>query len=441
MGRFRMALRRILRELIREGFCPWQVVSELLRWHLPTNNPGCVMKINASRLLERLADLARIGALEGGGVQRLAFSEEDLAGRNWVQAHLERLGVEVRIDPVGNLFGIWNPSRGRGTVMFGSHTDTVGRAGRLDGALGVVGALEVLETLMESDWRPARPLILASFVNEEGVRFMPDMMGSLFHAGSLSPEDARAATDRDGVSVGSELDRLGMAGSATLDDLDVQTFLELHIEQGPVLERLPADIGVVTGVQGLSWFQVEVRGASNHAGTTPMDLRRDAGAEADALKVRLRALPEQMDGLRLTIGSTDWFPNLVNVIPDRARFTVDLRHPSEEGLRQAEQAVSAILGSGRDTSWHSLARVSPCDFDAHVVEAVADAAAALDLRANRMISGASHDAQILQRCYRSGMVFIPSRGGISHHPDEYSTDTQLTNGVQTLLGAVMRLAD
>jgi N-carbamoyl-L-amino-acid hydrolase len=398
------------------------------------------MKINASRLLDRLADLARIGGLAGGGVERLAFSDGDRAGRDWVQSHLERLGVDVRIDAIGNLFGVWNPSGTQEAVMFGSHTDTVGRAGRLDGALGVVGALEVLETLIEADWRPARPLILASFVNEEGVRFMPDMMGSLYHAGSLSLEDARAATDRNGIRVGSELDRLQMAGTDSLDDIRVDAFLELHIEQGPVLEHLPADIGIVTGVQGLSWFRVEVRGASNHAGTTPMELRRDAGAVADALKVRLRELPSRLAPLRLTIGSTDWFPNLVNVIPDRVRFTVDLRHPTEAGLVEAEQAVADILQSGKDTSWHSLARVAPCDFDTRVIEVVEEAAATEDLRANRMISGASHDAHILQRCYRCGMIFIPSRGGISHHPDEYSTDAQLSNGVQTLLGAVMRLA-
>ena len=399
------------------------------------------MQINSARLLKQLEELAAIGALEGGGVQRLAFSDEDLAGRDWVAGKLEELGVDVRIDAVGNLFGVWNPT---GTpdapaVMFGSHTDTVGRAGRLDGSLGVVGALEVLQTCIEQDWRPARPLILASFVNEEGVRYMPDMMGSLYHAGSLPLGEVQNARDREGISVGQEFNRLDYPGSDTIEDLSPDTFLELHIEQGPVLETLPADIGIVTGVQGLSWFQVEVRGASNHAGTTPMELRNDAGAAADRLKVALRELPGSIEHLRLTIGSTEWHPNLVNVIPDRVRFTVDIRHPEESRIHEAEQRIGELLLEA-GASWHSLARVAPCTFDPAVIEAVAGAAHQNNLTGHRMISGAGHDAQILSRCYRSGMIFIPSRNGISHHPDEFSTDDQIVIGVQILLDTVRQLA-
>lgn len=413
-----------------------------------------IMRVDPERLLSRLSDLATIGALEGGGVQRLAFSDEDLRGRDWVQRHLENMGLEVRIDAVGNLFGILHPSgslTGKGAdtaaVMFGSHTDTVGRAGRLDGSLGVVAALEALEVIVASEWRPARPLMLASFVNEEGVRYMPDMMGSLFHAGDLSLETVRNARDRDGVSVGEEFDRLSYPGSDSLDDLEVGSFLELHIEQGPVLETSGEDIGIVTGVQGLSWFEVRVEGSSNHAGTTPMALRQDAGQSANQLGARLRELPDRIEGLRLTIGSMTWHPNLINVIPDRVTFTIDVRHPDPERLEWAENLVREMLReadrpeSGLSVSWKSLARVAPCEFADRVVEAVAGAAQAEGLAGRRIISGAGHDAHILARCYDAGMIFIPSRGGVSHHPDEYSTDEQIVHGAQVLLRAVLTLAD
>lgn len=404
------------------------------------------MQINAQRVLDRLTDLALIGALPNGGVQRLAFSDDDLLGRTWVQNRLEALGAEVRIDGIGNLFGIIHGSNPDANgIMFGSHTDTVGRAGRLDGALGVVAALEVLEVIQASERRPAQTLILASFVNEEGVRYMPDMMGSLYHAGDLSMEDAGRAEDMNGVTVRDELQRLHYGGADSLDDLHINAFVELHIEQGPVLETTGKHIGVVTGVQGLSWFEVTVEGRSNHAGTTPMNLRSDAGFMANRLGAALRALPSEINDLRLTIGSMTWHPNLVNVIPDRVTFTVDVRHPSSEKLEEAEKCIIAILESGNQdgltTSWKSLARVAPCRFAPRVVEAVASAAEKNRLSGHRMISGAGHDAHILSRCYDAGMIFIPSRGGISHHPDEYSTDEQILGGTQVLLDTILSLAD
>ena len=419
------------------------LVCKRIHWHLALPpDPLPAMDIHSDRLLTRLDELARIGALDGGGVQRLAFSDEDLAGRNWVQAHLERLGLDIRIDAVGNLFGVWQPRvpRNEPGVMVGSHTDTVGRAGHLDGALGVVGALEVLESLMESGWRPARPLILASFVNEEGVRYMPDMMGSLYHVGDLRIDHIREAQDRDGISIGQEWERLHYTGMDTLLDVKPDTFVELHIEQGPVLESLPADIGIVTGVQGLSWYEVTVTGASNHAGTTPMHLRQDAGVVAGRLAHLIRDLPNEIGDLRLTIGSMDWHPNLVNVIPDRVRFTIDVRHPEEGRLVHAERCIESFLAAEDNVSWRSLARVAPCTFSPKVVEAVAGAVEAIGLTGHRMISGAGHDAQILSRRLHSGMIFIPSRDGISHHPDEYSTNEQIRNGVRTLLHAVKHLA-
>ncbi|NBW93595.1 MAG: Zn-dependent hydrolase, partial [Bacteroidetes bacterium] len=287
------------------------------------------------------------------------------------------------------------------------------------------------------------PIAVTVFTNEEGARFQPDMLGSLVYVGGLGVEDALSTPSIDGPIFGDELMRIGYAGTHPCPAPAPHAFVELHIEQGPVLESLGRDVGIVTGVQGLSWFEVTVEGASNHAGTTPMDMRRDAGAMAGTLAAKLRELPALIEDLRLTIGSMHWHPNLVNVIPDRVVLTIDVRHPLPDALAMAEERIKAILGTGTgdlEVSWRSLARVNPCRFTPRVVEAVASAAKRNGLSGHRLISGAGHDAHILSRCYDAGMIFIPSRGGISHHPDEFSTDEHIRHGTQVLLDTVLTLA-
>ena len=401
--------------------------------------------IKSKRLLSRLEELASIGARSDGGVCRLAFSDEDLAGREYVITHLRRLGLEIRIDAIGNLFGILEGQTNLPAVMIGSHTDTVAAGGKYDGALGVLAALEAVECIVESGSLPRRSVIVASFVNEEGVRFMPDMMGSLLYCGGVSLEDARSARDTNGVTIGEELDRLKYAGTDTLDDIEVDFFLELHIEQGPVLVDAEIDVGVVTGVQGLSWTEVTVTGAANHAGTTPMERRRDAGEAAGAMLTRLRNLPSQIEGLRLTIGSVTYHPNLVNVIPEEVVFTIDARHPDHTTLKEAEAQIANIIHlAGSETACsvesRSLARVEPCDFSETVIAAVEAAAIEDDLSQRRMKSGAGHDAQILSGSVPSGMIFVPSEGGISHNPTEYTTPENIVNGANVLLHATLNLA-
>lgn len=208
------------------------------------------LSIDSERLLRNLQELAQIGRRSDGGVCRLAFSGDDLHGRNYVQQVLEEGGIEVRIDAVGNLFGVLPGQSACGAVMIGSHTDTVASGGRYDGALGVLSAVEVALSLVESGFVPKRPLVVASFVNEEGARFMPDMMGSLYFCGRISCQDVASATDADGVSISEEWNRLGYPGHASIEDLRPSTFLELHIEQGMVLEEGSHDVGVVTGGNG-----------------------------------------------------------------------------------------------------------------------------------------------------------------------------------------------
>ena len=397
--------------------------------------------VNTNRLLGHLNSLAKIGPRKDGGVCRLAFSKEDLEGRNYVANECRKLGLEVRIDPIGNLFGILPGKTNLSAVMIGSHTDTVGTGGRLDGALGVLAALECANQWVEKGEQPARTLIVASFVNEEGVRFMPDMMGSLFHSGKIDLQTVVEATDSNGITVGEELTRLNYGASGSTSAFNVGYFLELHIEQGPELEAENLEIGVVSGVQGLSWQEVTVEGQANHAGTTPMHLRKDAGAVSTSMMSQLRLLPEEIPGLRLTIGSVTYEPNLINVIPERVQFSVDVRHPDEESLKTAEARIRGILNAPSvcSVTVRSLARVEPCQFAQTVVSSVENAAEGHGYAYKRMISGAGHDAQILSTMYQSGMVFIPSRGGISHNPAEYSTPEHIVAGANVLYGAVMEL--
>jgi len=237
------------------------------------------------RFLRRMKELSAIGAREDGGVCRLAFSDADLEARAYVEACLREANAEIRVDAIGNLFGIVRTGRPGPVVMSGSHTDTVATGGRFDGSLGVMAAVEVAAAVSKAAASGAGrgTFIAADFVNEEGVRFMPDMMGSLFFRGDLDIADVRDIRDADRTSIGHELDRLGYAGTDDLSDLSVDCFLELHIEQGPVLESAGQTIGVVTGVQGLKWFEITVAGSSDHAGTTPMQDRRDAGRTAARL--------------------------------------------------------------------------------------------------------------------------------------------------------------
>ena len=399
--------------------------------------------INAQRLNRRLEELSQIGRRPDGGVCRLAFSDADLLGRNYVASALSELGLEVRIDAVGNLFGILKGTSDQKAVMCGSHTDTVATGGRYDGALGVLAALECIERMVEEGFSPAQSVVIASFVNEEGVRFMPDMMGSLYHSGSLTLEDVLGATDKDGVSIGAELNRLSYSGQDALNDLDITAFVELHIEQGPVLEDAHIPIGIVSGVQGLSWQEVTVSGKSNHAGTTPMDRRLDAGVVANQLIHGIHALPLAMDGLRLTVGSVAYHPSLINVIPNKVTFTIDLRHPNPTQLEQAERLVQAILQAPQPCRVTSkpLARVDPCSFAPNVVEAAQKAAKSAGYSFTTMISGACHDAQILQSYYPSGMIFIPSKDGVSHDVSEYSSTHDIAAGANVLLGALLELSE
>jgi beta-ureidopropionase / N-carbamoyl-L-amino-acid hydrolase len=406
-----------------------------------------MLRLDDRRLLGALDELAAIGAIEGGGCARLALTDEDRAGRDLVVGWMKELGLEVRVDAIGNVIGVRAGLENLPPVMTGSHIDTVRTGGRYDGNYGVLAGLEVVRALNAANVTTRRPIAVAFFTNEEGARFQPDMMGSLVYVGGIGLEEAYAASDKEGASVGDELRRIGYLGAAKPGALKPHAFVELHIEQGPILDEEKVQIGVVESVQGISWTEYTVSGVSNHAGTTPMRLRRDAGYLASSVNVFARKLAREMGGDQVaTVGSIAFRPNLINVVPNRAVFTVDLRNTDEAKLKEAEAKVAAhiaeVAAAERvEVEARVLARFEPVIFEAGLVDRVERHARALSLSTRRMPSGAGHDAQMMQRICPTAMIFVPSIAGLSHNVKEHTEAADLAAGAQLLLNLMLELAE
>ena len=402
--------------------------------------------VDVERLAGRLDALAEIGPLEPGGSSRLAFTELDGAGRDLVVTWMRDLGLEITIDGIGNVIATRQGRTEGPPVMTGSHIDTVRTGGRFDGCLGVLAGLEVIETLMDADITTDRPMAVGFFSNEEGARFPPDMMGSLVYVGGMPLEEALDTVGIDGTKVRDELDSIGYLGSSPIPGLSPHAFVELHIEQGPVLEEGGVTIGAVESVQGISWTEIEIVGQSNHAGTTPMRLRHDAGYAAAAVSTFIRGLADEMSGDQVaTCGAMTLHPNLVNVIAANATITVDLRNTDDELLQEAEARLARFLeklasSEGVDVTTRTLARFEPVVFDQTVVGLVEANARALGHSVVRMPSGAGHDAQMMARVAPTGMVFVPSIDGISHNPEERTDLADLRAGANVLLRTLVQLA-
>lgn len=404
------------------------------------------LRVSFDRLRARLDALAEVGATDAGGCARLALTDADRAGRDLVVTWMHDLGLRVDIDGVGNVVGTWPPERSDPPVMAGSHIDTVATGGVYDGNLGVLAGLEVIETVIAHGVEIEHPLAVAFFTNEEGSRFQPDMIGSLVFVGDAPVEDALAIVAVDGAVLGDELARIGYAGSRPCPSAPPHAFVELHIEQGPILHREGITIGAVTEVQGILWTEVTVIAQSNHAGTTPMSMRHDAAYTVAAITTALREHARDAGPpLVATVGRVELFPNLINVVPGRAVFTIDLRHTDEGELRAAERwmlNLCARVGAeeGVTVTTRTLARFPPVLFSDAVVEMVETIAGERGYSHRRLPSGAGHDAQMLARVCPSGMVFVPSVNGISHNPAEHTDDADLAAGVDVLLHVMLELA-
>lgn len=412
-----------------------------------TSAPVTAPTIRGERLLADLDALARVGDTGDGGNCRLALTDDDAGGRELVVGWMRALGLEVRVDRIGNVVATRAGTDATlDAVMTGSHIDTVRTGGRYDGTLGVLAGLEVVRALDDAGVRTRRPLAVAFFTDEEGSRFAPDMLGSLVYAGGLALEDALEIVGIDGAVLGDELERIGWAGDAAVPGPAPHAHVELHIEQGPLLEEQGVTIGAVTGVQGISWQELTLTGQSNHAGTTPLRLRRDAGYVAAEVATFVRRLALQLGGHQVgTVGRLDLHPDLVNVVAARATMTIDLRNTDDAVLAESEWRLREQVGElaaaeGVDAAWRSLARFAPVAFDPAVVDLVARTAENRGHRVMRLPSGAGHDAQMLARMCPTGMVFVPSRAGISHNPAEFTEPADLAAGTQVLADVLVELA-
>ena len=404
-------------------------------------------RVDRDRLLGRLDTFNRIGALPGGGNCRLALSDDDRAGRDLLVRWMHDLGLGVTIDAIGNIIGVRAGREDAPAVMFGSHVDTVGTGGRYDGLYGVLAGLEACEALNDAGFATRRPLALVAFTNEEGSRFPPYAMGSLVYVGGLELDAAYAIRGIDGATVGAELRRIGYAGDARPGSLTPHAYLELHIEQGPILEDEGLVIGAVEGITGLAWTEVTITGRSAHAGTTPMHLRRDAACAAGEITLFVRSLAQDMGGHQKgTVGRIELYPNLVNVVAERAVMTIDLRNTDENRLQEAERQLAAFfdrLAAQEQVAiaTRSLARFEPVSFPAEMVSLVETTARELGLPCRRLPSGAGHDAQMMARLCPAGMIFVPSVGGLSHNVREYTKPEHLEAGAAALLHAILRLSE
>lgn len=399
--------------------------------------------IDSRRLWSRLMDMAEIGEVPGGGSHRLALSQDDIDGRELFLTWCENRGYLVVNDKIANLF-VRRPGRNNALppMVMGSHLDTQPNGGRFDGMLGVLAALEVLETLDDCAIETDRPVEIAVWTNEEGARFQPAMMGSAVHCGVADLYQMLAVRDANGTSVREELEKHGYLYGLAPGVHEIATYVELHIEQGPVLEAEGKVIGAVTGGQSIRWYEVTVSGLEAHAGPMPMAMRRDP------IPVLARIFDLAYDigatdtDARCTIGKIQAAPGSINVMPGRVTLTVDLRHPDDSVLSDmggrllrglALLDVPEGVRLAAEQTWHSPA----VKFDPDLVAQIRESALSRYYPMRDLVSGAGHDAFHLSRLVPSAMIFIPCRGGISHNPAEFADPDHVMAGANVLLDLVL----
>jgi N-carbamoyl-L-amino-acid hydrolase len=406
------------------------------------------LRIDPDRLWSSLMEMAEIGGTPAGGCNRQALTSEDARGRALFARWCAEAGCAVTVDRLGSMF-----ARRAGTedhlapVMIGSHLDTQPTGGKFDGVLGVLAGLEVLRALKESGIRTRRPIELVNFTNEEGCRFAPAMLASAVFAGALSEEKALAATDAQGKIFGDELRAMNLDCSAPVGGRDIFAFVELHIEQGPILEAEGFDIGFVAVGQGHRWYDIVVSGFGSHAGSTPMHLRRDAMAAAVALIQKIHGIGHAHGPAGVaTVGEMHVAPNSRNIIPAEVRFTVDIRHPDGLTLEAMDAAVRAAVAEADsdprfDVRSTDVSCNPPVPFDPGVLAIIRERTAALGLRGRDVVSGAGHDSFHMAKVCPTAMIFTPCKDGISHNEAEDITKTWAQAGADVLLQTAIELAD
>jgi N-carbamoyl-L-amino-acid hydrolase len=402
------------------------------------------IKINPARLWSDIIESGKIGATEKGGLCRLALSDEDRQVREWFTAACTAEGCEVRVDELGNLFAR-RPGRRSdlNPIAIGSHLDSQPTGGKFDGILGVLAGLEVVRSLNEHGIETEHPIEIIDWTNEEGARFAPAMQGSGVFVGALAKETILACQDREGRVLGDELDRIGFRGDEICGDHPLDSYFELHIEQGPILEAEKKVIGVVGGAQGMRWYDLTLEGWASHAGTTPMEMRRDASVAASEIIVAVNHLAGEIgEGALTTTGVIDAYPNSRNVVPSRVFMTIDLRHTDVDTLDRMEKRLKEIVSA--TCSQHGISETldrlwdsPPVRFDVECVDVVRESAIKSGHPSREMTSGAGHDAVYVSRIAPTAMIFIPCKDGISHNEIESATPADVEAGASVLLDAVL----
>ena len=388
-------------------------------------------------------ETAAFGGTPKGGIKRLTVSDEDKRVRDWFKAECEKLGCVVEVDEVGNMFATREGKRkDLLPIALGSHLDTQPTGGKFDGVLGVLGALEALRTLVDMGYETNAPIMIVNWTNEEGSRFAPAMLCSGVYAGVFTPEFAYSREDRQGIKLGDELERIGYRGKHKAGAIKFSSMFELHIEQGPILEAESKMIGVVTGVQGMRWYEVTVTGQESHTGATPMGLRKNALLAAARMIDAINDVgTAHLPGVA-SVGLIENRPNSRNVVPGEVFFTVDLRHPDESVLDKMESTYRALLpkiaGALKVTYEEKCIWKSPAvKFAPELIECVRMGAKQAGFTSREMASGAGHDAAYIARVAPTTMIFVPCLGGISHNEAESTTFEECGAGAQVLLNAVL----
>lgn len=400
--------------------------------------------INAQRLADTIEQFADFGRTANNGVTRLALSEQDIAVRGYFRSCCEQLGMTVVVDDMGCMYATLAGTEDAPPIVLGSHMDTVKKGGRFDGILGVIAGLEIVRTLVDHGITPRIPITVINFTNEEGARFEPSMMASGVLSGKFTKTDMLNKKDSDSITFGDALVQSGYAGEESNRIQAATAYLELHIEQGPVLEREKLHIGLVDCVVGMVCYEIEITGESDHAGTTPMDMRKDAFFAMNDLVNILRTQLSVLDSeLVYTMGRANIYPNIHTVIPNKVIFTLEARHKNEEIVREVEriiQSLPAVQGDcevistklwGRDTVW----------FDPAICERLETSVQTLGYSYKTMASGAGHDAQFVASFLPSAMVFVPSVNGKSHCEEELTSYEDCEKGINVLLDTVLGILE
>ena len=403
------------------------------------------MFIDKDRLWDSLKTHGKIGGTPDGGVCREALTPEDKEGRDLFVKWCREAGLEVAWDKMGTIYATRSgKDNSLPPLAFGSHLDTQPTGGRYDGILGVLGGLEVMRSLNDNKAESDRPLVLINWTNEEGSRFVPSMMASGIYTGLFTYEDMLNATDQNGKVLGDELEASGYKGEEEVGARAFAALLELHIEQGPVLEAKNVEIGIVTGSQGMNWSHVTINGKSSHAGTTPMPYRLDAMGAMARLVQTAHAIADAMPDACATIGSIITIPSTYNTIPHTVRFTLDMRHPNEAALqamlKQFEDAMAAEEAKGFTVKREEFGATPAQKFAPHCVAAVRHATEEAGYSCAEIVSGAGHDCVYVNRVCPVGMIFVPCKDGLSHNPKESITKEQAAAGADVLYRTVLSLA-